>query len=409
MHILFLTDNFPPEGNAPATRTFEHAREWVDKGHKVTVITCAPNFPKGKVFPGYKNKLYQREVVEGIKVLRVWTYISANEGFFKRTLDYISFSVSSFLAALFIKTDLIVATSPHFFTALTGRSLSFWKRTPWVMEVRDLWPESIKAVGAMKDNFLMRYFEWEELWCYRSATKVITVTDAFKEHIINKGIAERKIEVVKNGANLKVFQPLPKDKELMRYLNLEGKTVLGYIGTHGMAHKLDFLLDCAKELQKTNYHFLFLGDGAEKKKLIRKVTDEQITNVTMLDSVTKDKVCDYLSLLDVSIINLNKSDLFKTVIPSKIFENAAMQIPILLGVDGESRGIIEKYNAGLYYEPENKKDFLEKLDTITKENLKDYFQKGGEALAKDFDRKKLALLMLDELNAISNLKEETVN
>ena len=158
MRILFLTDNFPPEVNAPASRTYDHAKEWVKAGHDVTVITCFPNFPKGEVYDGYRNKLYQREQVDGINVIRVWSYIAANKGFFKRTLDFISFSITSFIAGLFVKTDVIVATSPQFFTALSGRTLSFWKRKPWVMEVRDLWPESIKTVGAMKDNLFIRYF-----------------------------------------------------------------------------------------------------------------------------------------------------------------------------------------------------------------------------------------------------------
>ncbi len=169
MKILFLTDNFPPEVNAPATRTYEHCVEWVKQGADVTVITCAPNFPKGKVYVGYRNKIYQKEVVEGIKVIRVWTYIAANKGFLKRTIDYVSFAVSSFIAGLFVRTDIIVATSPQFFTALSGRTLSFWTKTPWVMEVRDLWPESIKTVGAMNDNLFIRYFEWQEKRCYKSA------------------------------------------------------------------------------------------------------------------------------------------------------------------------------------------------------------------------------------------------
>ena len=149
MKILFLTDNFPPEVNAPATRTYEHCREWIRQGAEVTVITCTPNFPQGKVYKGYTNKPYQQEMMDGIHVIRVWSYITANEGFIKRTLDYISFSVTSFLAGLFQQADIIIATSPQFFTALSGRTLSFWKRKPWIMEVRDLWPESIKTVGAM--------------------------------------------------------------------------------------------------------------------------------------------------------------------------------------------------------------------------------------------------------------------
>src|SRR6056297_170746 len=201
MKILFLTDNFPPEVNAPATRTHEHCKEWVKNGAEVTVITCFPNFPKGKVYEGYKNQWKKTEEIDGIKVIRVWSYISANEGFIKRILDYISFSFTSFIHGLVENFDVIVATSPHFFTALAGRTLSFWKRKPWIMEVRDLWPESVKTVGAMKDNFFIRYFEKEEIWNYKSAERIITVTDSFKKTITGKGISQKKIDVVKNGAN----------------------------------------------------------------------------------------------------------------------------------------------------------------------------------------------------------------
>ena len=138
MRILFLTDNFPPEVNAPATRTYEHCVKWIELGHKVTVITCFPNFPKGKVFEGYTNKLYQKENIDGITVIRVWSYIAENNGFVKRIIDYISFALTSFLFGLFVKTDLMIATSPQFFTAISGKMLSVFKQRPWVMEVRDL-------------------------------------------------------------------------------------------------------------------------------------------------------------------------------------------------------------------------------------------------------------------------------
>ena len=389
MRILFLTDNFPPEVNAPATRTYEHCVEWVKLGAEVTVITCFPNFPQGKVYEGYKNSWRQTEIMDGIKIIRVWTYISANEGFIKRTLDYISFSFSAFLNGLFRKTDIIIATSPQFFTALAGRTLSFWKRKPWIMEVRDL-PESIKTVGAMKDNLFIKYFEKEEIWCYKSASKIITVTDAFKKRIIALGTSEAKISVVKNGANFDLFKPIPKDQQLLEKLDLKNKTILGFIGTHGMAHKLDFIMDCAKELRDSNFHFLFIGDGAMKKSLMEKKENENINNVTMLDPVLKVQVPKYISLLDFSLINLKKSELFKTVIPSKIFENAAMEIPILLGVDGEAREIIEKYGAGLYFEPENMKSFLFALNEIIKPGNIEKYKRGCRTLAQDFDRRKLA-------------------
>lgn len=397
MKILFLTDNFYPEVNAPASRTYEHAREWVKAGHEVTVITCVPNFPKGKVFDGYKNKLWQKEAIDGIEVIRVWSYIAANKGFVRRTLDFISFSVTSFLAGLFVKVDVIVATSPQFFTALSGRTLSFWKRVPWIMEVRDLWPESIKTVGAMKDNLFIRYFEWEEMRCYRSAKTIVVVTDSFKRTLTARGIDEAKIKVVKNGVDKEMFKPVPKDEALIGELGLEGKKIIGYIGTHGMAHKLDFILDCARNMQGRNdFHFLFIGAGAEREALLAKKEREGISNVTMLDSVPKDQVVRYISILDLSLINLRKTELFKTVIPSKMFENAGMQIPIIMGVQGEAQEMLEEYGAGLCFEPENEEDFNAKLQQLLSDpDLYERCRTGGAEMSRDYDRKALADKMLE--------------
>jgi glycosyltransferase involved in cell wall biosynthesis len=364
MKLLFLTDNFPPEVNAPATRTYEHCREWVKDGMEVTVITCFPNFPEGKLFAGYRNKLCQVEHIDGIKVIRVFTFITANEGFVKRTLDYISFGVAAFIAGLFVKTDLIVATSPQFFAAYFARWLAFFKRKPWVMEVRDLWPESIKTVGAMQEGRVYRFLELLEMRLYRSARKIVTVTDTFKKRIIARGIDAHKIEVVKNGANLDLYTPRDKNQAIVAALGLEGKFVVSFIGTLGLAHKLSFIIEAALKINDPSIHFLIVGAGADKKNLEELLARLQPANVTLRGMIPKEMVPGYISVSDVSLINLKKSETFKTVIPSKIFESSAMGKPILLGVDGEAREIVETYPAGLYFEPENEADFLEKLYTL---------------------------------------------
>lgn len=399
MHILFLSDNFPPEVNAPASRTFEHCREWVKMGHEITVITCAPNFPEGKVYEGYRNHFWQEEEMAGITVIRVWTYIVPNKGFFKRTLDYISFSVTGFLAGLFVKTDLIIATSPQFFCALAGRTLSFFKRRPWVMEVRDLWPESIKTVGLVQhDNLFIRYFEWQERRCYRSAKKIVVVTDSFKRRLVEKGINPEKVFVVKNGVNKDLFTPMPKDQELINELGLSNKKIVGYIGTHGLAHNLSFILRCAKEMEgRDDIHFLLIGSGAAKDDLLKLKDELGCSNVTMLNPVAKDQVNRYISILDAALINLRKSTLFTTVIPSKIFENAGMGIPILMGVEGEAQEIIESYGAGVCFEPENMTDFQLKLNKLLQPETYSKCKQGCLRLAADFDRKALAKRMIDIL------------
>jgi glycosyltransferase involved in cell wall biosynthesis len=401
MRLLFLTDNFPPEVNAPATRTYEHCKEWVDAGVDVTVITCAPNFPQGKVYKGYRNKLWQREIIDGIKVVRVWSYISPNNGFYRRVLDYISFGLLNFLASLFIKTDLIVATSPQFFTAVGGYLASTVKRKPWIMEVRDLWPISIKAVGAVSGKEkLLSSLEALELFLYRSTAKVVVVTHSFKSDLIRRGIPADKIEVVTNGVYTTKFKPGNKDEALLKELKLEGKFVVGYLGTFGLAHKLIFILRCAPFVAE-HVHFLLVGDGAKRKQLLDQVEKHKLTNVTILPSVAKGEIARYLSIIDVALVNLRRADAFKTVIPSKIFENAAMGKPILLGVEGESQAIIEKYGAGLCFIPEDRDDFLRQLNRlVTAEAVYAKCKANCGPLAAAYDREVLAGQMLEVLREV---------
>ncbi len=406
MKILFLTDNFPPEVNAPATRTYEHCREWVKQGAEVTVITCFPNFPQGKLYDGYQNKRIQKETIEGIEVVRVWTYITANEGFFKRTLDYLSFAFSSFIAGLFQKPDIIIATSPQFFTTWSALVLSMVKRKPWIFELRDLWPESIKSVGALQEGFIYHFLQKIEILLYRKADHIIPNSEAFKKNLVKRGIPSEKISVIPNGSNLEHFLPREADPERICSLGLENKFVIGYIGTHGMAHALDFVIKAIAGLEDNHIHFLFIGDGAEKANIVELARKLHLENVTFLDPVPKEQMPDYLALTDVSLAPLKKDDTFKTVIPSKIFEAAAMRKPTLLGVDGQARSIVEKFESGLYFEPENSPDFLNKVRQIASDKaLYHQLSKNSGKLAKAYDRKKFAGKMLAVLHNIAGLTD----
>lgn len=408
MHILFLTDNFPPEVNAPASRTFEHCREWVKAGRKVTVITCAPNFPKGKVLEGYRNRLWQSEEMAGIRVIRVWSYITRNEGFAKRILDYVSYMVTAFIAALFVRrVDVIVGTSPQFFTACAAYAVSKVKRKPWVFELRDIWPESIRAVGAIRREKLLDFLEKVELFLYRNADAVVSVTHAFKRNLIDRGIDGNKIVVVTNGVDTTRFTPIPKDNELEARLDLQGKFVAGYIGTHGMAHGLSTLVDAAKLLRDTRYadhiRIVMLGDGAQRAALEERARAEGLSNIRFIDSVPKDEVARYWSLLDVSIIHLQKSDLFTTVIPSKLFECMGMGTPVLHGVEGESAEIVLQHEIGLPFEPENTADLVAKLQKLHDDRpLRERLAANGPPAAAIYDRRILANQMLAVLEKLAD-------
>lgn len=406
MHILFLTDNFPPEVNAPASRTFEHCQEWVKSGHYVTVITGAPNFPKGRVFDGYANKLWQSETMCGIRVIRVWTYMAANEGVVKRIVDYISFMITGFLASLFVRqVDVIVGTSPQFFTVCAAYMSSCLKKVPWAFELRDIWPESIRVVGAIGNSKWLDLLERLELFLYRQADIIIAVTHDFRAVLTKRGINSEKIKVITNGVDMARFLPVPKDEELVKKFNLEGKFVAGYIGTHGLAHALDTILETAA-LMRTHglnrrFVFLFLGDGASKIKLQQFVVSNQLDNVLFIDSVPKDEVVRYWSLLDVSVIHLKKDPLFLTVIPSKLFESMGMGIPIAHGVRGESEKIVKHEGVGICFEPENPYALMKALQQLGADpELYLRLKTNGPAAAARYDRSVLAKQMLDELEYI---------
>jgi len=396
MHILFLTDNFPPEFNAPASRTYEHAKEWVNIGYDVTVITCVPNFPYGKVFTGYKNKLWQTENIDGIRVIRVWSYIAANKGFFKRLIDFVSFALTSFFASFFIKNvDIVIGTSPQFFTAVSAYFVSVFKRCRFFFELRDLWPESIRVVGAMQSSRMLNLFEKLEIFLYQKADCIVSVTESFKCNLKNRGINPSKITVITNGVNTLNFKPMHRDQKLLNELGINGKFILGYIGTHGMAHNLQTLLEAAYILQESSgaddIHFLFVGDGAEKENLVNECTRKNLKNVSFLTPVERNEVQRYLSILDVAVVHLKKTDLFKTVIPSKIFECMGMGIPILHGVEGESAEIITKNKVGLLFEPENSLDLVKKSLILKNDNkLMRELSHNGAVTAKMYDRKLLA-------------------
>ena len=401
MRILFITDNFPPEVNAPASRTYEHAVRWVRAGARVTVITCAPNFPRGRLYDGYRNRLYARETWEGIDVVRVWSFIAPNKGFAKRVIDYLSFALTSFVAGLFQKADVIVATSPQFFTTWSAAALSLVKRKPWIFELRDIWPESISAVGAGEGR-LLRLLERIELWLYRNADRVVAVSPAFRENLARRGIDRAKVDVVTNGADLSRWAPQSAEAELRTGLGVSGKFVIGYIGTMGMAHGLDFVLRAAARLGDPRIHFLLVGDGSEAEAHRRQAAAAGLSNVTFHPPIPKDDVPRFLAATDAALVPLRRSETFLSVIPSKIFEAAAMRRPILLGVEGQAKEIVNEHGAGLAYPPEDEDGFLAAVARIsTDSSLYAELQAGCGRLAHAYDRDRLAGQMLDVIKAVA--------
>lgn len=370
MRILFLSNYFPPEVNAPATRLYEHARQWIDDGHTVDVLTSVPNFPEGEVYEGYENQLTEEER-DGIHATRVPMYISPNKGIVRRAMSYISFMLSACWYAGRIPTpDVLVATSPQFFAALAGAWVAWWKDVPFVVEIRDLWPESVVAVGAMDRNLVVRFFEWVERKLYEMADHIVVVTDAFKDEIAEKGISPDKISVVKNGIETDWWERSLDEGRLaalQREHDLQGKFVASYIGTIGMAHRADVLLEAAQRCDDPDIVFMVVGTGAKRSELAARQAELQLDNFRLVDKVPKETVPYLLTLSDASVVHLRDDSLFETVIPSKMFEAMMTRTPLVLGVRGEARSIVEAAEAGLPIPPEDPDALVEAVRRL-KEN-----------------------------------------
>ena len=357
MRILFLSDHFFPEPSAPAAHVYERAKLWVSQGHQVTVLCSAPNFPEGKLFPGYRNALRSVELLDGIRVVRVWTYISANEGTVRRTLDYVSYALTAFLMAWReSRPDVVISTSPHLFVPLAGVLHARLRRVPHVFEIRDLWPASIAATEALRGaSRSLRLLERLELFLYRHSARILALTPAFKTDLVRRGVDPGKIDVVINGANLELFRPgMARDRDLEAQFGLGGRFVVGYLGTLGLAHGLENVLDAAEQLRDTAISFLFVGVGAAKAELEAAVRTRKLTNVVFAQRQEKAAMPRFWSLCDVSLVHLRAAPLFETVTPSKIFEAMAVGLPTIYAAPrGEGSRIVEQHDAGIVVPPMN--------------------------------------------------------
>jgi colanic acid biosynthesis glycosyl transferase WcaI len=405
MRILLLSDNYPPETNAGALRSGAHAEIWAAQGHDVTVVTSFPNFPEGKLFAGYRQKPFSRQRINGVTVIRVPTLIFPNAGTVKRIVDFVSFMVTGTLAGWVVrKPDLVIATSPQFFAAAAGWLVASVRRRPFVFELRDLWPDSIVAVGALADSALLGPIRKLEYFLYRRAAAIVSVTNAFRDHLAERGIDPAKITVVRNGVDLSRFSP-GDGAGVRREHGLEGKTVVSYIGTIGMAHGLGLLLDAAEGLRASNpdIAILILGTGAEREQLRDEAIQRGLSNVIFVDRVSHDRVIEYWRASDMTLVLLRDSPVFRTVIPSKIFEAMATGTPIVTNVKGEIEALLRPLETAVFVEPGRADALAEAIARLSADPaLRAQISAAGVRHALQFDRSAQATLLLEELKRIIN-------
>ncbi len=426
MKILYISQYFPPEMGAPAARAVELSRHWAAAGHEVTVLTGFPNHPTGVVPAEWRGKfrrLIFREQVDGVNVVRTWLLPFPNRKAYERILNYSSFCVSAAASGLFLsRPDVVIATSPQLLVGLSGWWLARSKQVPFVFEVRDLWPESLAAVGMGDANSLLhRSLGKLATFLYRHCNQVVVVAPAFEDHLVKYwGVPREKISVIENGVETDFFAPardLRHDASsaatsaaLRKQLGLEGKFVASYIGTMGMAHGLETIIDAAAQLResKPEIVFLIVGEGADKERIVNVARERGVTNVRFADQQPREKIPCFIRASDACLVLLKNTEVFKTVIPTKMLEFMSCARPVILGVDGQARQILEEAAGGVVIEPENALALGRAIRDLAAnpEAGGEMGQRGREYILRRFSRRQTAERYIEVLEQLLHLPEQ---
>ena len=400
MNIGIYSHYFTPEIGAPSSRVYDLSQQWFLMNHQVQVVTCFPNHPIGELYKGYTRARYMYEKLSNLDVHRHWTYITPNKGFFRKTLGHVSYLPSAILFSNrhVGNLDITIGTSPTFFAAMAAAWTASRCKIPFIMEVRDLWPAIFVELGVLRNPLLIGWLERLELALYRHAARVVTVTEAFRKNLVARGVPEKKVITIHNGADVEFWVPMDPSLSLQRELGLEECFVVLYIGAHGISHALSSILRSADRLKdRPNIQFLFVGEGAEKENLIQESRKIGLNNVHFLDPVDREKVKEFYALSDVCLVPLKDIPLFDTFIPSKLFEIMSMARPIVGSIRGEAADILIQSNGGFAVEPENDEAIAQNILWLYEhqEEAKTMGQNGRQFVFRNYSRRSLASLYID--------------
>ena len=401
MKFLVLTQYFPPEIGASQVRLAAVCEELIRAGHSVEVVTAMPHHPLGRIFPEYRGAFLRREHFAEIPVYRTWVY-AGNRSSAARLLSYLSFTVTSLLAALQVeKPDYVFTDSPPLFLGVSGWIAAKWWGARFIFNVADLWPDSVRDLGIMKDGILMRMAQALEGWIYSCADYVTAVTEGIRCTLIEKkNVSPEKVLFLPNGVDTHLFESVEPDLSLKRELGLEGKRVVLYAGNHGYAGGLDQLVEAAELLRnESSIHFLLIGDGPEKLRLRHKVLSLGLTNVTFHDSVPIANLPAFTSICDLAVVTLRKAKITEGARPAKTFVMMAAGKAIVLAAQGEAAHLIESAGAGVVVPPESPVALAAAIQDLASDPVKAaHFGSNGRAFVKNqFEWSKLVRKWLAQL------------
>lgn len=410
--ILFFTPYYPPEMGAPQTRISEIAVRLVKRGHQVTVLTTLPSYSLGGVPPEYRGRDLRYESIDGVSVVRVWSYITLDKGFFHRILSQLSFScLAPFLGASGVGCpDVIIVESPPLFDAIGGRLLARFKRCPYVLTIADIWPEAAIQLGVLRNNLLIRLAEWLELSSYRQATAVWSVTKGTYQHLLKRVQPPEKVFLVPNGVDTEKFRPLSQAQARAEVGWDASSFILLHAGTVALAHGLTMLLDAAEHLRPyPDIQLVILGEGTAKAGLVAEVERRQLTNVVFLSAQPHDRLPVYIAAASACLASVVSTPLFEGTVPVKAYEAMACARPLVLAADGEARQMIaQEAGAALYVKPGASQALAQTILQLRDQpELARQLGERGRAFVKaHFDRDQLTVTLEERLLALIEKRQE---
>ncbi len=422
MRVLFLTQYYPPETGAAPLRALHFARGLKRAGHDVTVLTGMPNHPSGVKVAGYARRLFAREDVDGVRVLRTYLFASPKKTFVTRMLNQLSFALSAAVCGPWIgRPDVVLVSSPPLFLGFSGWLTALLRGVPYVLDVRDYWPHAAVALGQLRSKWIIALAERLEGLLYRRAAKIVAVTPGMAKLMRERGIPDHQIVYIPNGADTDVFGgdgadvsdagvrgAAGGDGDPGDGKDRAGFTVL-YSGTHGLVHGMDVLLDAAEHLSDDpRFRFLFVGDGSDKGRLVREAERRSIGNVKFLPSQPPETLASTMREADVCVATTDSSDFSRGTIPVKIFDYMACARPVVAALDGDGRGVVEDSGGGIVVAPGDGGALADALVRLADdpERRRSLGERGCAFVRERCSRRVLAERMEETLSAVHAVERE---
>ena len=366
MRILILSFFYHPEPNDIKIHTL--ARTLVERGHDVTAVTTFPNYPDGVIYPGYKQKVWQREDKDGVKLIRIPLYPDHSRSSIKRILSYLSFMVSVALLAPFLmgkRPDVMWVYHPPLTTGIAGWWVSLLRRVPFVYEIQDMWPETLVSTGMFSNQRALKWVAAGAQFIYKRAAAITVNSPGFKQNLIDKGIPAEKVQVALTWADEAIYQPVERDPEIGAKYELEGRFNIIFGGNMGLAQGLESVIEAAVLLQvHPEIQFVFIGDGVALPDLKALVAERQLTNIRFIDRQPAENMPGFFAWGDALLVTLKDDPLFAITIPAKITSYLACARPIIGAVPGDSAALITAAGAGVICPPEDSSALAKAVTTL---------------------------------------------